>query len=992
MKTPLFLFLILIPALLFCTATALQAQTNSIRTYRPESPVSESSLLKASPSVPQTVVYLDGLGRELQTVQQGASPGGGDIVLPRHYDVFGRSDREYLPFAAAPGATPGAFRADYEAEHADYFRSAHSGDPYGYSETVYEASALSRPLSLSPPGKAWRPGSGRETRYHGRPNLAEEQVRLWTVDAEGLPLTGESYAAGELWVSTVTDAEGHRSMTYSDRLGRTVLKKTQAAENPSKAHGGWHCTYYVFDILGDLRAVLPPRATEALDGNWERSRDPGLADGLYFLYRYDGMKRLVEKKSPGKAPEETVYDRRDRPVGSRDGRMAADGEWLYTRFDAHNRPVQTGIVKDGRDRETLQEALDGEAPQHAETGPETGRVRYGETIRASKYDGRHRYTASQAVVLGPGFHFAARGDRVFTANIGPVPERQGTAGSFPADEGEVLTVSYYDGYENSKKAFREAAVPVLPATGLATGKLTGDLSPGRVMESAVHYDDRGREVLTLSEDHLGGETERSVRYDFRDRPLEILTRIGGSVQLEYSDRYAYSPEGRLISVHRTMGGEPETLLATYAYDKTGELMEKNHGGLAPFRYERHIRGWTSAIRSGGDDPTLFSMSLSRETGPRPLYDGNISALEWTGRDGQRRQYLFGHDPAGRLKEADYAVPGKAAEKGRYSLGNMRYDANGNILSLSRNNRQSGDSYGEVDRLSYRYAPYGNQLEGISDAVPDAGFVSGDFSPSPSGGDYRYDANGNLTANPDRDIRLIRYNHLDLPEEMAFGSGEKLLFAYSAEGNLLYRRQVNSGKTLGRTDYLGELVLRDGKPDRLLHREGQALYEKGKWVHGYFIRDHLGNVRQVLRKPGTRTVRATMEPGRSQQEQQDFEGLARSRQAGAEHNSTPGGSHSAWLNAARGRVLGPARRQEVEAGEKIGLSVNGKYRDAGGLSVRAGGFCVHRGQKQVAGRADRAGQRPGGNGQPGAVAFPGGPADQRAAGQAGTAGLYDVRAL
>ncbi|MEX2566405.1 MAG: DUF6443 domain-containing protein, partial [Cyclobacteriaceae bacterium] len=225
---------ILFAAFLLVLGLSLQAQDNSIRSYRPEVPLKEPSQLQTSPSIPQTVVYIDGLGREMQTVRQGASPGGGDIIQPLHYDAFGRPDREYLPYAVAPGSDPGAFRADFEAGHAAFHREAFS-DPHGYTETVYESSALSKPLSQSPPGKGWRPGSGRETRFHERPNLAEEQVRLWTVDDKGLPLTDKSYEAGELWVSSVTDPEGHRNLTYTDRLGREILKKTQATDNPSDA-------------------------------------------------------------------------------------------------------------------------------------------------------------------------------------------------------------------------------------------------------------------------------------------------------------------------------------------------------------------------------------------------------------------------------------------------------------------------------------------------------------------------------------------------------------------------------------------------------------------------------------------------------------------------------------------------------------------------------------------------------------------------------------
>ncbi|SEJ80818.1 RHS repeat-associated core domain-containing protein, partial [Cyclobacterium xiamenense] len=95
-----------------------------------------------------------------------------------------------------------------------------------------------------------------------------------------------------------------------------------------------------------------------------------------------------------------------------------------------------------------------------------------------------------------------------------------------------------------------------------------------------------------------------------------------------------------------------------------------------------------------------------------------------------------------------------------------------------------------------------------------------------------------------------------------------------------------------------------------------------------------------------TVTASMEPARSSQETNNFEGVHQTRQSGVEHNSTPGGSHSAWLNAGRGRILGPARRQEVAIGEQVLLSVRGKYRDRRGLSVKPETFIASGAKTQL----------------------------------------------
>ena len=115
------------------------------------------------------------------------------------------------------------------------------------------------------------------------------------------------------------------------------------------------------------------------------------------------------------------------------------------------------------------------------------------------------------------------------------------------------------------------------------------------------------------------------------------------------------------------------------------------------------------------------------------------------------------------------------------------------------------------------------------------------------------------------------------------------------------------------------------------------YESGSYQYEYYIRDHLGNVRQVVRAPQTGGFMATMEMPSAQEEELLFEQLPESRQGGAEHNVTPGGDRVAWLNASRGRVLGPARIQEVQRGDSIRLSVHGKYKDVQKGKANIGSF-------------------------------------------------------
>ena len=108
-----------------------------------------------------------------------------------------------------------------------------------------------------------------------------------------------------------------------------------------------------------------------------------------------------------------------------------------------------------------------------------------------------------------------------------------------------------------------------------------------------------------------------------------------------------------------------------------------------------------------------------------------------------------------------------------------------------------------------------------------------------------------------------------------------------------------------------------------HEEGRTAWDGGMGdpYDEYFYKDHLGNVRQVIRAPFTQAFRATMEEKNAQEEEQLFDQLPETRILDHKHNNTPGGNQVAWLNADRGRLLGPSRTQEVQEGDSLTLEVD-----------------------------------------------------------------------
>jgi RHS repeat-associated protein len=66
-------------------------------------------------------------------------------------------------------------------------------------------------------------------------------------------------------------------------------------------------------------------------------------DNWAFQYKYDGRKRMTHKKVPGADWVYMVYDDRDRLVLTQDGNQRTNNKWSFTKYDALNRPIMTGV-------------------------------------------------------------------------------------------------------------------------------------------------------------------------------------------------------------------------------------------------------------------------------------------------------------------------------------------------------------------------------------------------------------------------------------------------------------------------------------------------------------------------------------------------------------------------------------------------------------------------------------------------------------------------
>ena len=206
--------------------------------------------------------------------------------------------------------------------------------------------------------------------------------------------------------------------------------------------------------------------------------------------------------------------------------------------------------------------------------------------------------------------------------------------------------------------------------------------------------------------------------------------------------------------------------------------------------------------------------------------------------------------------------------------------------------------------------------------------------------YAYDSNGNLRTNLDKQINNITYNHLNLPVEVTFNTGASIRFTYNAEGAKLTQKVYNTSNVLTTTqEYIGEFVYQNGALDYLIHEEGRVVSEPNGLFYEYYLKDHLGNVRQVLRNSSANFRIATMEQANAAEEESTFTQIKPTRKREPKHNVTQGGQEVAWLNASMGEMVGPGTTQEIFEGDSVTLSVHGKFLDKKKARVNEASFAA-----------------------------------------------------
>jgi hypothetical protein len=502
-------------------------------------------------------------------------------------------------------------------------------------------------------------------------NTSLDSVRIWTVDDAAIGSFGTYsstaiYAAGLLQKSSMTDENGNQVIEFMDKQGQLILRKMQDTAltdtGAGKEHSGWLCTYYIYDNLNRLRAVIQPQGVKILaKSSW--TLNTPLLNEQCFRYEYDEKGRLIVKKVPGAGEVYMVYDTRDRLVLVQDANLRGINKWMATLYDELNRPIQTGLLLN---TVTLFGFSNRTFAQHRSTAD-----------TSSNYP----FPFSNPPSTSYWEWFTKKGYDSYTG--------------LPAGLSAVYLNtwnSHFNATDNSNFPYPQMPVQSTNVKGLPTWsqvKVLGTAS--QYLGTVSIYDSKGRVIQIQSKNITDGIDVVTTQYSWSGQPLIVVAKQEKAGTLPQTtvmiSKFTYDELLRMVKLEKKIsntnikvsgvigGMTAYKTTVQQEYDALGQLKKKiiSPAGspdgfpLETLNYDFNIRGWIlgvnrSFINDASNNKFGFELGYEKTNSivnggvyGTAQFNGNISGSTWKSfGDQEKRKYNFSYDKVNRLTGADFS--------------------------------------------------------------------------------------------------------------------------------------------------------------------------------------------------------------------------------------------------------------------------------------------------------------------------------------------------
>jgi len=711
---------------------------------------------------------------------------------------------------------------------------------YPYTRTLFHQDGSGDVKGSTMPGDVFRAGAGNTAVADNEPVLATDSYLTGYLDAYDEVYPRPTDLTGQFFRTVAYDEEDNRSMSYTDKGGKTIIKLYFGKQpNPITT------SYAIYDQAGRLKVSVSPNGVSQFTAN----PPVPFADIDKTTYAYNNKGWLLSKTEKDAGTSNYVYRRDGKVRFSQSAKQLLDGKFSYTNYDRSGRSVDTGECTGvfAFDQATLEStAADGgftgtrtdqittlyDEADPAIPGSRVQRFVHGAVSRSGNansttwysYDERGRVEWVVQDIVGFG--------------VKTLDYRYGPTGAVQ----EVI-------YQKGKKDVQ--GQPDEQFTHYYTYDYNGRLSKAYTTTSLLDYNKEGEltnsNVLTL----------QATYYYYIHGPLKRVEYAGNVQGIDY----VYTADGALKSINdAVLANDP---------GKDGQ-------GTSAMRAD--VFGMTLDYYSGDYLSNSFvPSSAATPSGTADQFTGLIKANRWHSpiQGNVPAGYAYRYDARQQMQDARWltTLPG-IANPYLESIGG--YDDNGNILSLNRKNKLGVN----LADFNYAYSAHTNKLEKITTTGTSPANLRL----------YSYNAIGQMTQQEDVEANKKLITQYDVTGKVTEvrDQDDHLVTTYTYDdrgfrlSNTSYENGTAKLKTWYVRDASGNMVstYEDNLTDQLVAAPTEVpvygsgrigLYKPQYDLTFYELMDHLGNVRAVIGKDVTATYLATMESERADKET-DFIGI------------------------------------------------------------------------------------------------------------------------